>query len=174
MKIRPAAFGTFQRPAGAERLTPAASAGLAFEYPLSGHQFEIAPLDVDGFSVDQGVGHGAPCFLKDSAESGSGYPHLTAAFLMGKIEKIRQPERFTFVDGQSYFIEIHHRNSPGLKVTDIRIESDDSLFLWSHRASILGFFSKTNIRLASPMSMLTSGTNRVFCGYTMMPITPSV
>jgi hypothetical protein len=164
MKIRPAAFGTFQRPAGAEGLTPAASAAIAFEYSLSGHQLEIAPLDVDGFSVDQGIGHGAPCLLKDSAESGSGYPHLTAAFLMGMIEKIRQPKRFTFVNGQSDFIEIHHGNSPGLEITNVRIESDDSFFLWSHRASILGFFSKTNIRLASPMSILTGGTNRMSCG----------
>jgi hypothetical protein len=144
VKIGSLAGRAMRRSAGPDGFLPFMSAAAAVKNASRVHQLIIAPFDVDGFAMDQGIRNRFARPLNDATERGAGNPHVASGFLVGQAQEVGKADGFTLVNGQANFLKIEHGDSPGFEIADFRIKCDPSLFLWSnHISSFMRLFSKT-------------------------------
>jgi hypothetical protein len=137
VKVNALADGAMLGPSCPHRFLPFMLAVLAIKNPHSIHQLVIAAFDIDGFAVNQGIGHRLPRALDDSAECGPGNSHVPAGLLVGHSQQIGQSDGLTLINGKANFLQIKHGNASRLEIAYFRTKRDSPFFLWPDHIKFL-------------------------------------
>ena len=117
-----------RRPAGTDGFLPFVIATAAVKNPSRVHQLIIAPFDINGFAMDQGIRHRFASPLNDTTERGAGNPHVSSGILVRQAQQIGKTNGLTLVNGQTNFLKIEHGYAPGLEIANFRIKCDPAFF----------------------------------------------
>ena len=71
-----------RRSAGTDGFFPFVIAIAAVKNPGRIHQLIVAPLDIDGFTMDQGIRNRFASSLNNTTERRAGNPHVSSGFLV--------------------------------------------------------------------------------------------
>jgi hypothetical protein len=116
-------------PSGSLFFLPCVFTAITFENPSLINDTIIAAFDIDRLSIDQRIGNNLSAVLDDSSECGPRDTHAFSGLFVRHAEQVGEPNGFTLINGQAHLFQLHHRNTPGLKITDRRIKGDPSVFL---------------------------------------------